>query len=165
MSQLLTATTQTDVVPVIDWLKTYGALLISSVALFVTVLNNRRNALRGMRPVLVIAYRNDHWNVANVGNGPALDLLVACKIPNGRWERPVRIPPLSKDGQFELRWLNGVNNRGIGVRYRDIEGRWYTSRASNDLTTIRNGDHLEGWREDEIGRYWAENIIQTHGYP
>jgi len=161
---MLTQAVQTAVGPVVRWLTTYGSLCISSLALIVTVWNNRRGALRSMRPVLVITFRNDHWNVANVGNGPALDILMACKVPDGQWEKPVRLPPLSKDGQFELRWLNGVDDRGIGVRYRDIEGRWYTSQAGDDLTTIRNGNHLEHWDEKAIGRYWAENLVETHGY-
>jgi len=32
-----------------------------------------------MRPVLVILYENDAWQIRNVGNGPALDVVVAQK--------------------------------------------------------------------------------------
>jgi hypothetical protein len=144
------------------WL-TYASLATAALSFVLTYWNYSRTALRSMRPVLVIVYENDAWHIQNVGNGPALDVLVAQKIPNGPWIRPVRIPPQSKDGGMHLHWLNSMNDKGIGARYRDVEGRWYTSTCANDLTALAQGDKLQEWTEAEIGRHWAPDITKTHG--
>jgi hypothetical protein len=93
------------------------------------------------------------WILRNVGNGPALNVLVAQK-KEGTWFNPVRVPPLSKETEFIPLWLDHVNTTGLGAIYTDSEGVWYTSTTGNDLTQVFDGLRFGPWEEPEIGRHW-----------
>ena len=71
---------------------------------------------------------------ANIGGGPALNVLVAQKKMGGEWFNPVRVPPCQEDGEFILRWLDHVNTTGLGATYTDFEDRPYTSTCGDDLS-------------------------------
>jgi len=76
----------------------------------------------------------------------------------GEWIKPVRVPPLSRDGLFELEWLSHTNIHALGAIYVDLDHRFYTSTCANDLTNVALGRHLPIWPESEIGRHWSPVI-------
>ena|ERR1043165_383217 len=128
--------------------------VVAAVALLASAFFNRRTELRVVRPVLVVVYRRDGWYLVNVGNGPALDVVVAQKPARGKWCRPVRVPPFSKDAELRLFWLGHDNVHAIGATYRDFEERTYTSMCGDDRTTVKRGNHFPHWSESEIKRHW-----------
>jgi hypothetical protein len=91
-----------------------------------------------------------------VGNGPALDVLVAMKTDDGAdWTQPMRIPPLSKDGEFALqKWPVYTNARTLGATYNDIQQRAYSTTCTDDLSAIHEGNALRTWSNSEIKRHW-----------
>ncbi len=139
-----------------------AALVISlaSVALafasfIVNFALNRQAAVRARKPVLVFVDDPDQgcWVLRNVGNGPALNVLVALRA-SGHWFNPVRIPPLSKDALYALPWLGRINIAGLGSSYADFEGYRYTSTLGADVSRAYEGDRLPQWGDREVRRYW-----------
>jgi hypothetical protein len=139
-----------------------AALFISAVSVVIAfaslVLNfvlNHRSAVRARMPVLVFVDDPDEecWVLRNVGNGPALNVVVAERA-GGKWFNPVRVPPFSKESSYPLRWLGRINVSGLGASYADFESRRYTSTLGEDTSRAYEGDRLPTWHDAEILRYW-----------
>jgi hypothetical protein len=114
-----------------------------------------RSAIAAKRPVLVFVYEPaTGWVIRNIGNGPALNVIVAQKIVGGNWFNPVRIPPLAKDKEFVPVWLHHVNTTGLGATYTDFGNSNYTSTCGNDLSKSMSGNKIGSWEEKDIGRHW-----------
>jgi hypothetical protein len=142
------------------------ALLLSAVTFGLNYRRSRRSAVLARKPVLVFEYDGDTgWNLLNVGAGPALNVVVAQKRAGGKWFNPVRVPPLSKDGKFVLRWLNHVNTTGLGATYSDIEQLPYTSTCGNDLSKTFDGTLFGPWPETVIGRPWNQPLYEERHMP
>jgi len=132
---------------------------ISLASLFTTILTFRLNFRASVRPVLVFEYLpGDGWHVKNIGQGPALNVIVA-EHGNSGWFHPVRIPPLSKDGATKLVWCLHDNEHGLGAIYEDGHGRRYTSKCLNDLSVTRRGWGFGPWQERHIGKLWANGQV------
>jgi hypothetical protein len=130
-------------------------VVVSALALVVSFFGYRLTAVRGVKPVLVIVYRESGWQVKNIGNGPALDVIVAERPEGGTWAHPMRVPPLAKDAELDL-VLDDPNVKWIGARYSDIDGRVYSSECSEDLTRVVEGDRFPHWPDQQILRDWTE---------
>jgi hypothetical protein len=107
-----------------DW-KPFGsvaALALSLISFARTYRPSAQSAVTSVRPVLVFEYRQAQgWSVRNVGNGPALNVVVArpSEAPHGR--KPVRTPPLANGGRFKLTWIGLVCPR---IVYTDLDTSW-----------------------------------------
>jgi hypothetical protein len=130
------------------------ALIVSITTLVLNYRNQRKGATLGRKPVLIFEYqRETGWTLRNIGNGPALDVVVAQRL-KGEWFNPVRVPPLSKDGKMTLGWLGHVNNTGLGSIYADTEGLPYTVICGKDRNTHSDGLSIGPWRESDLGKHW-----------
>ena len=140
-----------------DW-KQYvsiAALLVSIISFGLTYSLSTQSAITSVRPVLIFEYnQQDGWYVRNVGNGPALNVLIAMKDETSDWKMPVRIPPMQKDGRFLLHWVGHLNIRTLGATYTDIAARVYSSTCTNDLSNFYEGNKLKQWGENEITAHW-----------
>lgn len=133
-----------------------AAVLVSAVSFLLNYLSAARVASLGRKPVLVFEYDGaSGWMIRNVGNGPAMNAIVAQRSKSGDWINPVRVPPLAKDGKMILKWLGHVNTTGLGATYVDTENRPYTSTCGNDLSRVEPGLRLGPWAEANIARHWA----------
>jgi hypothetical protein len=131
------------------------ALTVSMFFVAISIWNARRARVRAVQPVLVFQYDStEGWLLQNVGNGPAIDVVVAERLPGHQWAHPVRIPPLSRDGRFRLRWLDHTNVTQLGVACSDADGQHYSSVCARDRTTIQRGRCMPTWSDDEIGVHW-----------
>ena len=131
------------------------ALVLSALSFAVNLWVGRRATIRGRKPVLVFIDELDaSWTIRNIGNGPALNVLVAQR-QSGQWFNPVRVRPLAKDQTEPLAWLGGANDTGLGAMYSDSEGMKYTSTLGNEVAVSYEGHRLPNWKaESEIRRYW-----------
>jgi hypothetical protein len=140
----------------VDW-KQYvsvAALVFSLVSFGFTYSLSSRSAVTSVRPVLVFEYdQADGWSVRNVGNGPALNVLIASKSASD-WQQPVRIPPVQKDGRIALHWLGHLNVRTLGASYADIANRQYSSTCTDDLSRTFDSNELPSWPESQIQAHW-----------
>jgi hypothetical protein len=89
----------------------------------------------------------------NVGNGPALNVVVAQRNW-GQWFNPVLAPPLAREAVTPLPWLGRVNNTGLGATYSDFEDRRYTSTLGGEIALTFEGNRLPVWSGREIRRHW-----------
>lgn len=133
------------------------AFILSLVSFALSFWQTLRSFRSRIVPVLSIEYDGDTgWRIHNIGNGPALNVVVAQKNPSGSWFNPVRIPPMAKGSVFLLKWLGHVNTTGIGSTYEDHKGKSYTSTCGNDLVAIYQGRKLPKWSEGAVGRHWNQ---------
>ena len=114
-----------------------------------------RAAVRARKPVLVFIDDPERkcWVLQNVGNGPALNVLVAQR-ESGQWFNPVMTPPLAKDAVFPLFWLGRTNTSGLGAAYSDFEDRRYTSTLGGERSRAYEHGRLPDWQDEEIRRQW-----------
>lgn len=133
------------------------ALVFSITSFVLSYQLSKRSAVTNVKPVLVFEYDgNVGWILRNIGNGPALNVLVAQKMVRGDWFNPVRIPPLAAGSSFIPSWLGHVNTTGLGTIYMDVDGTKYSSVTGNDLTEIHKGHVFGPWKEYEIGKHWNQ---------
>jgi hypothetical protein len=74
--------------------------------------------------------------VRNIGNGPALNIVVAERDDFGPWIKPIRVPPLGRDNELAQSWIANTTVQWLGVFDEDIGGRIYASQTSNDMTRV-----------------------------
>jgi hypothetical protein len=132
------------------------SVAIAGVSFAVNFWIGRRAAARARKPVLVFVDdpKNGCWVLQNVGNGPALNVLVAQQ-QSGQWFNPVRTPPLAKDSEVPLRWLGRAIPSGLGATYSDFENRRYTSTLTGkDRSRAYDGDRLPEWPDCTVRGYW-----------
>lgn len=125
------------------------AIIISLIALVFSIWYNLKSAKTNICPVLVAEYNESNgWSIRNIGNGPALNVLVAQKRIKGGWFN------IGQDDQFHLKWLGHFNDSGLGISYQDFNSKKYSSTISNDLTNTFSKDILPSWEESDIGKFW-----------
>ncbi len=126
--------------------------VIAGIAIAVSVIvfyDNRRRDLRASqlarKPVLVFAWDQvqQTWMLSNIGNGPALDVVILQRI-DGEWSHPLRMPEMAvRDANSVPRlWYEHWHSDPVlGARYQSVTGERYTTRTAEDHSEIR-----EGWR-------------------
>ena len=145
------------------------AIVSISIALTSFVVNYRfaqRASVRARKPVLVFVDDPSEgtWVLRNVGNGPALNVLVAQR-EGGKWFNPVLVPPLGTDSSFPLSWLGRTNTSGLGTTYADFEDRRYTSTLGGERSHTYERNRLPHWDDTEVKRHWElAGVLQPHIY-
>ena len=131
-----------------------AAVLTAVVSAVVSYLLSRGADRRSRIPVLVFTYDPERgWLLRNVGNGPALNILVARHTTDRGWFDPVRVPPIARDAELVLAWLGHWDSGTLGATYEDFlgadraqAGRAYTVTCGRDMNHVRPGRHLTGVR-------------------
>ena len=131
------------------------AIIVSIISFTLSYQLSKQSSITSMKPVLVFEYTAEEgWIIRNVGNGPALNVVLAMKENKSDWFNPIRIPPLSKDGEFILSWIRHTNIRTLGAAYEDFMQKSYSTTCTDDLSKITEGNVLREWPENEIKRHW-----------
>src|SRR4030095_12695233 len=108
------------------------ALVVSVVALSINYFTSRSRDVATFVPVCVFEYHRDAgWHIHNVGSGPALDVIFARSNQKAVHD-DTRLPAIAKDKEFLLHFAKRDNLHTFSATYRDVEGRPYTSRSSED---------------------------------
>jgi hypothetical protein len=116
------------------------SLLVSLGALVISV----RGFVDSKRPVLVFERTEaGAWVVKNLGNGPALNVVLVEADFEGTWLKPVKLPSLSKDGSLRLANLKVAAR--LGAIYTDFDQRLYSSDCTYFITKIRKRRKPPGW--------------------
>lgn len=134
------------------------ALVVSAVTGVLSLRMARLSARNSVRPVIVFECdKAGGWCAKNIGSGSALNVIVAQNNKK-RWHDPVRGPALPKEGRFFLSWCPRDIHR-LGALYEDVNGFKYTTTCSLDLNRTTIGHNFGPWREDQIGKHWADGKI------
>jgi hypothetical protein len=154
--------------PVTQTILSVAALVLSAIT-FVLAYRATLTADRRSRiPVLVFVYDNGSWILRNVGNGPALNIIVAIRWrhedPADRWDLPTRVPPIATDREFLLTWLGASNVAVLAATYQDFlqantsgEARSYSVTSRYDLNEVVTRRILPAWSVDETVPHWARD--------
>jgi hypothetical protein len=110
--------------------------------------------------VFVDAPEQGAWVLQNVGNGPALNVLVAQR-QDGKWFNPVIVPPLSVNSSYPLKWLGRINSTGLGATYADFEDTRYKSTLGGERSRTYEGDRLPSWSDREVRRHWEPDLADV----
>lgn len=131
-----------------------AALLFSLISFVLSFWQSVETFRAQIRPVVVIEYdTRKGWVLRNIGNGPALNILVAHRKQGG-WRNPVRAPALPVLKQFRLFWLEAPD--AIGVAYEDFRGRRYGTSVTGPVSRLPNRQLLPSWPDAEISPHWDQ---------
>jgi hypothetical protein len=137
------------------------APIASILTFFIGYSLNIKSARNNRKPVLVFEYQKDNgWLIRNVGNGPALNVIVACKGEKGAWKYFVRLPALAKDDKFKLTWLGDCNVWSLSSVYTDFLRTRYTLISIHDENYIQSGYKLNIPKGYNVPRYWEPPDIK-----
>jgi hypothetical protein len=146
-----------------------AALLFAVISFLISFYSASVAGRRARMPALIFTYDLTYhqWVLRNVGNGPALDIVVAQRDKKrSKWYMPVRIPPMGKDDQFVVWWLEESRDFGLGARYHDMvvgDSRAlrhvYVTRTGDDVSRIYAGRRsrrvdMPIWPDSEVTRHW-----------
>ena len=107
-----------------DWQKfsSTAALAVSvtsfelSYSLSVKNASSVKNTTTSVQPIRIFHDNRERGYVRNVGNGPALEVLIARRTDDqSDWTYPLRIAPVSRDGEFALKWVEHSDVRTLGA--------------------------------------------------
>src|SRR5262249_18698708 len=118
------------------------SLIVSIVAVVITWYVYRNSRELGVKPVLVFLRRSSHeWELANVGTGPALQIMIGDKPFGGtnEWTHFSSCYPIPADHRIDTPWLSAA---ALGVQYEDIDGRKYTTVCEFDRNVVTRGHHF-----------------------
>lgn len=103
--------------------------IVSVVSLALTYYLFRQTQRANVMPVLVFArISTNRWQLANVGHGPAVSIVVGDKASDGKWGYKVRCFPIAAGAQVPLDWLHHGNE--LVATYTDTRGNTYSSVCS-----------------------------------
>ncbi|KHE91726.1 MAG: hypothetical protein K8F52_12295 [Candidatus Scalindua rubra] len=128
------------------------AIIVSIIAITISFLSARKSRIIGLRPVLVFYFQSGRgWYIKNIGNGPALNIILALLDADNRWISPEGIPSLAVNGEFVFGSFNTeIKINGWGCLYTDIAERSYSSIQKGNKTQIATGSLFPAWNSDEI---------------
>lgn len=136
--------------------------VIASMALFVSISTfglgyffNWKAERTKRKPILAFEYRPDMgWFINNVGNGPALNIVIAFKGQFVDWKYFVRIPALAEDSTFHISWIGHLSVWSLGAVYTDFQRIQYTSKSMHDENFIEDGNTILVPQGYEVPRHW-----------
>jgi hypothetical protein len=133
---------------------------VVSVVVFVdSRIRQVQEARLARRPALVLRWNphGQHWILANVGSGPALDIVLVQRY-DGEWANALRMPELSAEGDAVVpqRWIEAFHgDPGLGARYMSVTGERYFTRTGQDVSTLSGGwDEVPASVWDDIEPHW-----------
>jgi hypothetical protein len=142
------------------------AIIISAVAVLVSVVSflfsyraSQRAERRARMPVLCLFPGEAGWQVRNVGNGPALNIIIAQGrgskqnkdlinlgegvVSSEVWLNPVHLRPMSAGDIQSVPWK--YQTSGIGISYRDSLSFPYTMKTSKIGSSVMEGVQIPEW--------------------
>jgi hypothetical protein len=159
-----------DAVKMLSSAVAVGALILSAVTFALSQRSAHAADRRSRIPVLVFVYDSTyHWLLRNVGNGPALNIVLAIKArhTDESWQNPTRIPPIGRGEEFHLDWLHDSDISVIAASYEDFlaadnpgKSRSYTVSMFGDINRVVPRRELPQWGINESLAYWQR---ENHG--
>jgi hypothetical protein len=129
-----------------------GVSVLVAISAFVVARGAER---RSRMPVLVLLPDPSGWCVKNIGNGPAVNVVIAQGrgsgggsvieldprrigrggiAPGECWCNPIHLRPLDARGEETMPWP--FENSGVGISYTDVLGSVYDVRMSAAGTRV-----------------------------
>lgn len=121
------------------------ALVISIISIAVSYYLSRRARRTSVAPVLIFSVRDNKWQLQNVGNGPALNVLVGDQDwDNRKWVEIAQLYPIAAGTTVSLDWIK--HGCELAATYTDFLGHKFTSWCRNDRTEIFEENRFPKWK-------------------
>jgi hypothetical protein len=131
------------------------AAVLSAVAFWVNLKAANAAERRGRMPVLVTRHAHDSIGVVNVGNGPALNIVIAQAIgriaaidvsdanprehhSNDTWKAHKHLAQIPSEAEHWYEW-SWAETAAVGLTYTDALGHHYTALSSPYGTKVVDG--------------------------
>lgn len=117
-------------------------------------------------PVLCLFPGQSGWQIENIGNGAALNIVIAQGRDRGQqngyisleqdvassetWSNPIHLRPMTAGGVQPVPW--NYRTTGIGISYTDNLGFSYTARMSEIGSRVMERRQIPQWSPTE----WAQ---------
>ncbi len=129
------------------------ALIVSTSVALIAYAFTRANS---DRPILVFTlHSGKRWHVDNVGNGPALNILVADLAADGATQKIVNCAPVPAGGRFGVPWLQGGHE--LVAIYSDVHNRHFTTVCGSNRNRFARRNlypkmkaNRDQWIEDPV---------------
>lgn len=133
----------------------FVALILSIVATVSSIYFSNIGMKTNVLPSMAFVYENvKGWSVRNVGNGPALNVIIAHQNQGtDTWIAPTRLYPVPKDETVHIRWV-GLKPSKLMAIYTDVQNRSYITITDKGHTVIQRGTPSMSWQENEIKNIW-----------
>jgi hypothetical protein len=101
------------------------SLVLSATAIGLSYYWSHKTHQASIMPVLVFSRKSEtRWQIQNVGQGPALAIVVGDREKGGKWGYKVNFYPIAAGAEIELPWLNPSDE--LVASYKDVNGRAYS---------------------------------------
>ena len=114
------------------------SLLVSVFAMALSFYAFRTNHRTGIQPMLVFYSKgkNTKWHIKNVGNGPAINVLITGGDVHLRWQKEenVMLSAIPIGDERRLAWINSLGS--LLAVYSDVYGNEYTSVCVHNRNKI-----------------------------
>lgn len=120
---------------------------ISLLAVVVSFYTFHRSLKASSKPVLIFSLRSEAlWQLQNVGNGPAVNVLVGEMNVNRDWVNITNCYPLAAGASVPLSWLrHGVE---LAAVYTDVYGGSFTTHCASNWNAVSSRNEFPGWRPE-----------------
>ena len=106
-----------------------ASAIVSVASLALNYFLFRKTQRASIMPVLVfVRIAANRWQLSNVGQGPALSIVVGDQAPDGKWGNKVRYFPIAAGASVDVDSLQH-GDKLVAV-YADIRGNTYSSVCS-----------------------------------
>ncbi len=121
--------------------------VISLIAVALSYYTFQRTLRSSSRPILIFSLRSETlWQLQNVGNGPAINILVGEMNNERQWVNVTNCYPLATGASVPLLWLrHGVQ---LATVYTDIYGRSLTTHCASNWNKVTNKNEFPHWQAD-----------------
>lgn len=121
--------------------------VISLIAVALSYYTFQRTLRASARPVLIFSLRSETlWQLQNVGNGPAINILVGEMNNKREWVNITNCYPLAAGATVPLLWLkHGVQ---LATVYTDIYGESLTTHCASNWNKVTNENEFPHWQAD-----------------
>lgn len=140
-----------------DTLISIISIVLSVSAISITYFIFRKTHKTSVQPVIVFSNLekekgdNTSWIIENVGNGPALNVLIAGGTHQFDWndEDITLIPAIGCNISRRLHWIK--QKAALLATYKDIYGREYTTICVHNKHTIKEGNSFPTLKAKKFG--------------
>ena len=138
-----------------------AALVFSLISFVLSFWQSVETFRAQIRPVVVVEYDTGKgWVLRNIGNGPALNILVAHR-KRGEWRNPVRVQALPVQKQFRLTWLEAASPESIVAEYEDFRQRTYSTTFRAKTSRLVTGGSFLVAKIRKSASTWNRTVIMT----
>ena len=121
------------------------AVIISIISLIVSIRYSKRNLETSISPTLVFVRYDDDWKIENIGNGPALNVIIFAGSREN-WLDAKQYYPVPAGVRMDIPKMS-IPRARLGASYEDTHGNKYSSICEHYHTNIFRNDHPEEWKE------------------